>query len=132
MNPPAQADKPFSLARRAKSFGHAGRGLWLFVRTTHNLWLHMTVFAVAVALGVALRITHEEWLAVVVVSGLVFVAEALNSAIETHMDLTSPEYHDLARDTKDLAAAGVFIASCTAVAVGIAVFGLRIFLLFFS
>jgi hypothetical protein len=31
----------FSLIKRAKSFTHAGRGIWLFVKTTHNAWVHI-------------------------------------------------------------------------------------------
>lgn len=39
------------------------------------------------------------------------------------MDLTSPEYHPYARDTKDVAAGAVLMTSITALLVGIFVFG---------
>ncbi len=43
--------------------------------------------------------------------GLVLVAEAFNTAIEIDIDLTSPEYHPFARDTKDVAAGAVLICA---------------------
>ena len=56
-------------------------------------------------------------------SGLVFMAEAFNTAIEIDIDLTSPEYHPFARDTKDVAAGAVLIAALTAAVIGVFIFG---------
>jgi diacylglycerol kinase (ATP) len=41
---------------------------------------------------------------------LVFIVELLNSAVETLVDLVSPEYHHLAGIAKDIASAAVGIA----------------------
>ena len=54
--------------------------------------------------------------------GLVLAAEAINTAIEIDIDLTSPQYHPFARDTKDVAAGAVLIAAITAAIVGAFVF----------
>jgi diacylglycerol kinase (ATP) len=43
------------------------------------------------------------------------------------VDLASPEWHALARDAKDVAAAAVLIASLGALAVGLLVFWPRLF-----
>lgn len=59
----------------------------------------------------------------ILASGLVLVAEAFNTAIEIDMDLTSPDHHPYARDTKDVAAGAVLIAAVVAAVVGILVFG---------
>lgn len=115
--------RKFSLIKRAKSFSHAGRGMWIFVKTTHNAWIHLALFAVAIALGVFFRITHVEWMLLVFAGGFVLVAEAFNTAIEIDIDLTSPEYHPFARDTKDVAAGAVLIAALVALAVGLIIFG---------
>ena len=40
----------------------------------------------------------------------VLVVELLNSAIETVVDLASPEYHELARRAKDLGSAAVLVS----------------------
>ena len=112
----------FSLIKRAKSFTHAGRGLLLFFKGTHNAWIHITIFILAIFLGFYFKITNTEWLFVVLAGGFVFVSEAFNTAIEIDIDLTSPEYHPYARDTKDVAAAAVLLSAVTALIVGLIVF----------
>lgn len=113
----------FSLVKRAKSFTHAGRGLYVFIKSTHNAWIHLVVLALAITLGFYLHITVVEWMMLVLVSGFVLATEAFNTAIEIDIDLTSPEYHPYARDTKDVAAGAVLIAAITAGIVGIFIFG---------
>ncbi|MEY2664584.1 MAG: hypothetical protein RIT04_392 [Candidatus Parcubacteria bacterium] len=114
--------KEFSIIKRAKSFVHAGRGIVLFLKTTHNAWIHVGVCIIAVALGVYFKISHTEWILLALTSGLVFITEAINTAIEIDIDLTSPEYHPYARDTKDVAAGAVLIAAIVAVIVGLLIF----------
>lgn len=113
----------FSLLRRAKSFTHAGRGIWIFIKTTHNAWLHLVIFASAIILGIYFKITHIEWIVLILTGGFVLSAEAFNTAIEIDINLTSPEYHPFARDTKDVAAGAVLISSIIAGIVGILIFG---------
>ena len=113
----------FSLIKRAKSFTHAGRGIWLFVKTTHNAWVHIFIFSLAILLGVYFDISSTEWILLVLVGGFVLSAEAFNTAIEIDIDLTSPEYHPYARDTKDVAAGAVLISAVTAAIVGVIIFG---------
>jgi diacylglycerol kinase (ATP) len=117
---------PFSAVKRVKSFAHAGRGVCVFLRTTHNAWVHFVTLGLAVLLGIYFGITTTEWLFVVMAAGLVLTAEAFNTAIEIDIDLTSPDYHPLARDTKDVAAGAVLIAAMTAAIVGLVVFAPRI------
>lgn len=113
----------FSLLKRAKSFTHAGRGIWIFIKTTHNAWLHLTIFAVAIIFALYFKITHIEWILLIITGGFVLSAEAFNTAIEIDINLTSPEYHPFARDTKDVAAGAVLIASVMAGIVGVLIFG---------
>ncbi len=112
----------FSFVKRAKSFSHAGRGLWVFVRTTHNAWIHLLILIVAIILGWYFEITTTEWLFLIFAGGFVLCAEAFNTAIEIDIDLTSPEYHPYARDTKDVAAGAVLIAALTALLIGVSIF----------
>ncbi len=113
----------FSIIKRAKSFTYAGRGIWVFIRSTHNAWIHLVVLAIAVVLGIYFSITIVEWMVLVLAGGFVLVAEAFNTAIEIDIDLTSPEYHPYARDTKDVAAGAVLIAATTALIIGVFIFG---------
>ena len=59
--------------------------------------------------------------------GFVIVTEVMNTAIEIDIDLTSPEYHPFARDTKDVAAGAVLVASFTAAIIGLIIFLPRVF-----
>ena len=113
----------FSIIKRAKSFTYAGRGLYIFIKSTHNAWVHLVILAGAVLLGFYFHITVVEWMMLVLVGGFVLAAEAFNTAIEIDIDLTSPEYHPYARDTKDVAAGAVLIAATTALIVGVFIFG---------
>lgn len=112
----------FSLKKRLKSFTHASRGIGLFLKTTHNSWIQVSVFVIVVALGLYFNITNMEWVAVIFAGGLVLVCEALNTAIEIHMGLTSPGEHPFARDTKDVAAGAVLISAIVAAVIGLLVF----------
>lgn len=115
-------EKEFSLVRRAQSFAHAGRGIIVFLKTTPNAWIHLSIFAIALGLGVYFSITITEWMFLFFAGGFVLVAEAFNTAIEIDINLTSPEYHPYAKDTKDVAAGAVLISALTALIVGICIF----------
>ena len=112
----------FSFKDRANSFVHAGRGICLFIKTTHNAWIQLIIFVIAIIFGAFIRISTTEWMMLVFAGGLVFVTEAINTAIEIHMNLTSPDEHPFARDTKDIAAGAVLIAAITAVVIGLIIF----------
>ncbi len=114
--------KEFSFVKHVRSFTHAGRGIWIFFKTTPNTWIHMGILSGAIALGAYFSITATEWMFLVFAGGFVFVAEAFNTAIEIDINLTSPEYHPYAKDTKDVAAGAVLLASLTALIIGIFIF----------
>lgn len=113
----------FSLIKRAKSFSHAGRGILVFIKTTHNAWIHLFVLVLAVGFGFYFDITMIEWMMLVLAGGFVLVAEAFNTAFEIDINLTSPEYHPYARDIKDVAAGAVLISAITALIIGVFIFG---------
>ena len=56
----------------------------------------------------------------------VLVVELLNSAIESVVDIASPEYHDLAKRAKDLGSAAVFVS----IVFAIVLWGGAIFIIF--
>ncbi len=117
----------FSFIKRAKSFTHAWRGIGVFIKSTHNAWIHLFILGCVIILGAYLHITITEWIALVFACGIVLITEAVNTAIEIDIDLTSPEYHPYAKDTKDVAAGAVLLSAITASIVGILVFGPYIF-----
>ncbi|MDI3496489.1 MAG: diacylglycerol kinase [Patescibacteria group bacterium] len=119
--------KEFSAFKRANSFVHAGRGIIVFLKVTPNAWIQLSVFLLVIIFGFHFNITYIEWIMVTFAAGIVLAAEAFNTAIEIDINLTSPGYHPYARDTKDVAAGAVLIASLMAIVIGILVFGHYIF-----
>ncbi|MEI6660261.1 MAG: diacylglycerol kinase family protein [bacterium] len=116
------AEESFSIKSRIKSTTHAWRGIGLFVKGTHNSWLHLSFAILVVVLGIVFRVSIIEWLFIVVSIGSVMSSEAFNTAIEIDIDLTSPEYHPYARDTKDVAAGAVLLTSVMAFIIGLIIF----------
>jgi diacylglycerol kinase (ATP) len=112
----------FSVNDRLTSFRYAFRGLGYMVRTQHNAWIHIPAALVALCLGFFFRITMQEWIFVITAIGFVFAAELFNTAIESLVDLVSPGWQEKAGRIKDIAAAGVFVAALTALAIGLIIF----------
>lgn len=112
----------FSIVKRIQSFENAFRGIRIFFKTTHNAWVQVFLGILVVWLGFVFNISQTEWLFVVFSIGFVLTAEAFNTALEFDIDLTSPDYHDFAKYTKDVAAGAVLIASVTATVVGLIIF----------
>lgn len=113
---------------RVASFGHALRGLGVLLRQP-NARIHVAVALGVTALGLALRVSALEWCALTLAMALVLGAEALNTAIELVVDMAQPEWHALARDAKDVAAAAVLVCSLGAAVVGLWVLGPKLWTL---
>ena len=122
MNQEKKEIKAWREVKRSERFLNAFRGLYVFLKTTKNLYFHIFAAFLAIFLGFILGISEGEWLAVVFAIGFVIVSEAFNTAIEIDIDLTSPEYHPFARDTKDVSAAAVLLSALTAVIIALIVF----------
>ncbi|HAQ02616.1 hypothetical protein A2467_00345 [Candidatus Nomurabacteria bacterium RIFOXYC2_FULL_36_8] len=123
--------KRFSIISRFKSTNHGLRGLGVFIKTTHNLWIHLFFAILAIYMGFVFSLSSVEWAVVILAIGLVVIAEAFNTAIEIDIDLTSPNYHPYARDTKDVAAGAVSIATIVAGVIGLLIFGPKVIALVF-
>ncbi len=92
------------------------------LKTQHNSWIQTGIAVIAIVLGFYLDISRVEWLFIIIATGLVLMAEIINTAIETMVDLLSPEKNEKAGRIKDLAAGSVLLASIMALAVGIIIF----------
>ena len=75
-----------------------------------------------VAAGLWFGVTRWEWCALVLAIGLVWTAEALNTAIEFVADEISQERRELIGKAKDAGAGGVLLASITSAIIGAVVF----------
>lgn len=108
----------FSIKKRLKSFGYAINGLITLLKSEHNTWIHLFATMVVIIAGFIFHISVLSWFMIVVAIALVWITEAINTAIESIVDLVSPEFHPLAKKAKDVAAAAVLIAAIIAVIIG--------------
>lgn len=111
------------LSARLRSFGHAFRGLKVLLQTQANARIHAVATVLVLAAGLMFGISLLEWALIVLAILCVWVAEAINTAIEFLVDLASPEAHPLAGKAKDAAAGAVLVAAIGAALIGGFVFG---------
>jgi len=114
--------RAWDVVRRAQSFTHAFRGMKLFIKTTPNALIHICIGILVIIAGFYFDVSTFEWIALIFAIGFVLVSEAFNTAIEIDINLTSPQYHPYAKDTKDVAAGAVLLASFTAFVIGLIIF----------
>jgi len=106
---------------RKRSFGYAINGLSTLYRET-NARIHAVATGLVFALGLALGLRPLEWTLLAIAATVVWVAEALNTALEALSDATVPEHSPHIAVAKDVAAGAVLLASLGALAVGLLVF----------
>jgi diacylglycerol kinase len=106
-----------------KSFGYALEGLRHAVRTQRNLRIHLAIAALVVGVGVFLDLPLRDWAVLALTIGAVLTGELINTVVEAVVDLASPEYHDLAKVAKDVAAGTVLVMALTAISVGLLILG---------
>lgn len=94
----------------------------MLFRTQTHAWFHLVATLGVIAAGISFQISIAEWCAVVVCFGMVWTAEAINTAIEFTVDLASPQHNKLAGNAKDVAAGAVLLASMASAVVALLVF----------
>ena len=117
---------------RWKAFLYAWRGLVILLKTQWNVRIHLAATFVACALGFWLRISSGEWCAIILAITFVFVAEALNTAVETLADRITRDHDESIGRAKDIGAGAVLFAALAAAVIGAIVFGPRLYAAFFT
>jgi diacylglycerol kinase (ATP) len=115
-----------SLRKTRKSFKYAFKGIDYLLRHENNFRFHMLAAVFTIALGLSVGLTTSEWLVIIIMIGLVLMAEASNTALEKFLDVLHPEIHPTVAIAKDLAAGAVLLISITAAVVGLIIFGSRL------
>ncbi len=94
-----------------ESFNRAIDGLVYCFRTQRNMRIHGLAALLVLALCLWLHVSKTELLMVFLAIVLVFITEAVNTAIEVTIDLITKDYHPLAAVAKNVAAGAVMIAA---------------------
>lgn len=108
----------FSLKSRFGSFRFAMNGLLSLLKNEHNSRIHLLAAILAIITGTIVKLNHYEWSLLIIVIGIVFLTELLNSSLESLADLIDPEWNELIMKAKDYSAAAVLISAIIAIVVG--------------
>ena len=112
----------FSIKKRLKSFTFAYNGLKILFKTEHNAIIHLIAAIVVIVAGVIYNLSQFEWIVIIILIGLVFFAELINSSLEYLADAVSTEYNNKIGISKDLSAAAVLVISISAAIIGLVIF----------
>ena len=107
-------------------FAAAFRGVGRAIRGEPSFRVHLPAAALAIGAGAYFRVEPAEWGALALAIGGVLVAEIFNSAIEQLARGPGTQRHPRLRDSLDMAAGAVLLASIAAVATGLSIFLPRI------
>ncbi|HHX23940.1 MAG TPA: diacylglycerol kinase [Thermoanaerobacterales bacterium] len=105
-----------------ESFMYAISGILYTLRTQRNIRIHFLTTILVLLLSWLMNLRALELLLVIVAITLVIVAEMINTAIETVVDMYTKEYHPLAEVAKNVAAGAVLITVLNAIMIGYYVF----------
>jgi diacylglycerol kinase (ATP) len=108
------------------SFNFAFEGIIHVLRTQRNLRIHFAVAVLVFVLALIVNVTKLELIALLMSISFVLIAEMLNTAIESAIDIATTSFDPMAKLAKDIAAGAVLIAAINALAVGYLVFSNKI------
>ena len=105
-----------------RSFLFALQGFRTAVRQERNIKVMLGGGAAAIVAGIIVGLDLMSWAIIALCCGVVISSELVNTAIETVVDLVSPEFHPLAGRAKDIAAASELVLCVTVGIVGLLVY----------
>ena len=104
------------------SFKYACMGIKSAIKSERNMKIHVLATLIVTALGFILGLDPLEWVACIFSIVIVIGGEMFNTAIETIVDLVSPNINPLAKKAKDIAAGSVLVMAIGAFLVGLIIF----------
>ncbi|MFA6350104.1 MAG: diacylglycerol kinase family protein [Candidatus Omnitrophota bacterium] len=111
----------------SQSIKYAMEGIVYLILFHRNMRIIFILGLVALIAGLYYRLKGIELIALCISVTLVFMAEIFNTAIELIIDMFTEKYNTRIKLVKDISAAVALIAVFNAIAIGIVIFGKRIF-----
>ena len=93
-----------------------------FIRREHNARIHLAITVGVVIAALVLHVSRMEAVGLVLVIGLVWVVEMLNTCVERMADLITTDTNPDIKFIKDLAAGAVLVSAIVAVVAGLFIF----------
>lgn len=104
------------------SFKNAFSGLKYAFITQPNFLIHGTLSLLALLVGIFLKITAIEMTIIVLTIIIGFIAEMINTAIESVTDLVTTEWQESARIAKDVSAGMMLLTAIGATLIALVIF----------
>ena len=104
------------------SFNDAIEGLIQTFRSERNMKIHLFIALLVLSAAIFYGLSRIETILLFMAITLVLVAEMINTAIETVIDMVQRDYHPLAKIAKNVAAGGVLVTAINAVVIGYILF----------
>ena len=124
MNPKQECKKLIN------SFKYALQGFASSFRTERNMKIHVVATILVIILGIYLKLNLIEWSIITIAIVIVISAELFNTAIETIVDMFSPQKNEKAKLAKDISAGAVLILAIGSAIVGFMIFFPKIITIF--
>ncbi len=107
---------------KTKSFSYAIEGIKEAFKKEPNLRTHFLIAFLVILVALLLGFSIIEWAVLIITIFFVLTLELLNTAVESIVDLISPEIKSEAKVAKDVSAAVVLFASVLSVIIGAILF----------
>lgn len=114
------------LKKYINKFRYAFAGFFDGISKDSSIRLQCCIGLIVLGVCFFLPIQLWEWIVILFAIGIVIALEFINSAIETVVDMISPQYSAGAKKVKDYAAAAVLVISIIAAIAGLLIIGGKI------
>lgn len=105
-----------------KSIKYSLEGLFVAFKEERSFHLYLFSVILLILLSIYYSISFLDQVIVAFALTFILVVELLNTALESIVDLVSPEYHKLAKKAKDCGSAATFVVVVFALILGIIIF----------
>lgn len=102
----------------SKSFKDAIKGVVYCINTQRNMRIHLLAAVTVMLIAPVFSLRVAELAILILVIGLVIIAEVFNTSLEKVMDRITERYDRAIKIAKDIAAGAVFVAAVVAVLIG--------------
>lgn len=118
------------MRQKITSFSYAITGIRTAFATQPNVRIHLLIAIIVSTFGYFLGLSTEELIEIILLVGLVLVAEMINTAIEFACNAITTDIHPEIKKAKDVAAGSVLVVSILAIIIGLIIFMPKLLTLF--
>lgn len=97
-------------------------GIKYTIKSGRNFKIQLVFAVVAILAGIVFKISMQEWTILTIIIFLVLLAEMVNTAVETIVNMITTEYNENAKNAKDISAGVVTLCALCSIIVGLIIF----------